>query len=471
MAWTVTNPVSIGSDTRKTDWDNIWDNCQFVYIPFGTIMLFGQSSAPTGWTKKTDWTNNSMLVYATGTPASGGTDDPTSGWTTAISAVNESTHDHSMSSHTHTFGSGNDLAGAGTGVTTTGGPIPSDTGSGSAHTHTITNDSFAPYYQKMIAATKDTGTWVSSNPVSAVGNPMKEPAHWNVLWANILEIYIEATTVCLFGQSTPPAGWTKKTDWTDNSMLVYTTGSISSGGSDTAHIWTTNILSTAENAHTHDLANHYHYLSDEPDVGRAAANYDYQTSGPSVNVTSVSIAAHNHTVNQDTFSPIYQKVIAGVKDSFDWITTDPVAIGDPTKKAQYDIAWNNVSNNAIPATTIMLFGQSSAPTGWTKKTDWTDNSMLVYTTGSISAGGTDNPTATWTTAISFDNESAHTHDMGDHTHTLPAGDVRESGSTTSDTSGGPSTNITGAGSAHTHAINQDSFAFLYQEIIAATKDA
>lgn len=42
----------------------------------------------------------------------------------------------------------------------------------------------------------------------------------------------------------------------------------------------------------------------------------------------------------------------------------------------------------FPAGTVMLFGQTSAPTGWTKDTTNFDNSSLRVVTGSASSGGT-----------------------------------------------------------------------------------
>jgi hypothetical protein len=43
---------------------------------------------------------------------------------------------------------------------------------------------------------------------------------------------------------------------------------------------------------------------------------------------------------------------------------------------------------AFPAGTVMLFAQTSAPTGWTKNTTTGDNSALRVTTGAASTGGT-----------------------------------------------------------------------------------
>lgn len=59
-------------------------------FPTGTVMLFGQNAAPTGWTRKADWTDNSMLVYAA-------SDDIAAGG--SVSAKNR--HVHTGPSHTH----------------------------------------------------------------------------------------------------------------------------------------------------------------------------------------------------------------------------------------------------------------------------------------------------------------------------------------------------------------------------------
>jgi len=45
-------------------------------IPAGSVGVFNQSAAPTGWTRKTDLLEAAFLRYVTGTPGSGGTDDP-----------------------------------------------------------------------------------------------------------------------------------------------------------------------------------------------------------------------------------------------------------------------------------------------------------------------------------------------------------------------------------------------------------
>ncbi len=167
---------------------------QTLDIPSGTVMLFGQSSAPAGWTKKTDWQNNSMLVYTTGNIGNGGSADAK---TFNPNIGNAGAHTHAVASHTHgisgdggtiaemashnheilphaagyTIFNGNFLQGA-LGDTYYGSLNTGSTGGGSTHNHagatggavsttdnpgnhTHTSDSYAPYYQTIIAAIKD----------------------------------------------------------------------------------------------------------------------------------------------------------------------------------------------------------------------------------------------------------------------------------------------------------------------------
>ena len=64
-------------------------------FPAGTVMIFGQNSAPTGWTRKTDWQDNAALCFsASGDPGSGGSMEISSG------------HNHSFDTSDHTHGAG-----------------------------------------------------------------------------------------------------------------------------------------------------------------------------------------------------------------------------------------------------------------------------------------------------------------------------------------------------------------------------
>lgn len=140
----------------------------FTSIPSGTVMLFAQTAAPTGWTKSTTH-NDKALRVVSGTASSGGT--------TAFSTVfaartidranlpNDTVTTSSNGAHTHTI---TGVPAAGSTGTTGGGSIAQTTtsyvtDSQGAHTHTFalnggvtqTAVDFAVQYVDIILATKD----------------------------------------------------------------------------------------------------------------------------------------------------------------------------------------------------------------------------------------------------------------------------------------------------------------------------
>lgn len=182
-------------------------------FPSGTSMLFNQAAAPVGWTKETGWSNSTILVGDT--YGSGGSDNPVS-WSPGVSVDDHSAHTHSGPNHTHigsvhqhimgahnhqwydfaptekwTYNSsgskvpfsagssngypalntdqqtncldfdgytnnkdlGNTLDGGGT--SNTGYSGTGNTGSAGPTTHSVTQETYTPKYQIMIAATKD----------------------------------------------------------------------------------------------------------------------------------------------------------------------------------------------------------------------------------------------------------------------------------------------------------------------------
>ena len=152
----------------------------------------------------------------------------------------------------------------------------------------------------------------------------------------------------------------------------------------------------------------------------------------------------------------------------------------------------------IPAGTVMLFGQTNAPTGFTKLTDQ-DNAALRVVSGSASTGGSQGFTTAFASqtpagsvAITAVSGSAGattltTPQIPSHAHTSPfvydnpsGNSVRNSGG------GGPSgtvtTNVTGGDGSHDHPFsfssgsgtftgNAINLAVKYVDVIRATKDA
>lgn len=155
-------------------------------IPSGAVMLFGQASAPVGWTQKvTGFSDDAMIVVSTtlgGGAGQGGSADARS-YNPLISAIAVGNHTHSTGSHTlttaempahthapqagyatfmsssgNTHGSGGDSYGTFGNTASAGGGLAHNhgaTGSGGAHNHTMNYSNYAPYYFTIIAATKD----------------------------------------------------------------------------------------------------------------------------------------------------------------------------------------------------------------------------------------------------------------------------------------------------------------------------
>lgn len=120
-------------------------------FPAGTLMLFQQTSAPTGWTKQTTHDNKALRVV-NGTAGSGGTTAFTSVFTnqtvtTSISGTSGATtlSLSQIPSHTHTYGPIINVPGGGGNLglaytTSYNGPYDGGTGAaggGGSHSHSV----------------------------------------------------------------------------------------------------------------------------------------------------------------------------------------------------------------------------------------------------------------------------------------------------------------------------------------------
>lgn len=139
------------------------DNSVGQTFPAGTIMLFAQTSAPTGWTKNTTTNNNSALRVVTGAAGTGGTVDFTTAFASqAVAGTNAgytlTTPDIPGHTHNSDFGTG---GATGSGASVTRGSQPAtattSTGGGGSHTHTFTGTAInlAVKYLDVIQASKN----------------------------------------------------------------------------------------------------------------------------------------------------------------------------------------------------------------------------------------------------------------------------------------------------------------------------
>lgn len=138
----------------------------------GTIMLFAQTSAPTGWTKNSSTGDNSALRLVTGSVSTGGSVDFTTAFVSnravTISSLTGSAGATTLTvpqipSHSHNPGAAGGSAAApfppALGVATSG--ATGSTGGGGSHTHPLTVSGgsgtvdLAVKYVDVIRATKD----------------------------------------------------------------------------------------------------------------------------------------------------------------------------------------------------------------------------------------------------------------------------------------------------------------------------
>jgi hypothetical protein len=145
-------------------------------------------------------------------------------------------------------------------------------------------------------------------------------------------------------------------------------------------------------------------------------------------------------------------------------------------------AWASVAPvvpETIPSGTVMLFGQTAAPTGFTKLTDQ-DNAALRVVSGTASTGGSVNfstafasqtPTGSVSvTGGSVGNTTLSTPQIPSHTHSLQANVNPGAGAPIE--AGGPASRATGAtggGGAHNHPFSGQSATFSGNAINLAVK--
>lgn len=153
------------TSTGVTFNDSSTQTTQGVEFPSGTLMLFQQTAAPTGWTKQTSH-NNKALRVVSGTASSGGSVAFTSAFAASLSAGATTLSSSMIPSHSHTLnstsrydigydgpldGEGSDHASARDGVIEN--RTTSSEGGGGSHTHSL--PSFDVQYVDLIIAAKN----------------------------------------------------------------------------------------------------------------------------------------------------------------------------------------------------------------------------------------------------------------------------------------------------------------------------
>ena len=150
-----------------------WTSAAAAGFPTGTVLIFAQTAAPTGWTKNTSTGDNSALRVVTGTASTGGSVAFTTVFTNQTPTINTSglsagattLSTSQIPSHSHTIDTPTDCGGSAgiQRVTATLGNIRStgNTGGGGSHTHSISGSAtssainLAVQYIDVIRATKN----------------------------------------------------------------------------------------------------------------------------------------------------------------------------------------------------------------------------------------------------------------------------------------------------------------------------
>jgi hypothetical protein len=126
--------------------------------------------------------------------------------------------------------------------------------------------------------------------------------------------------------------------------------------------------------------------------------------------------------------------------------------------------------NLIPSGTLMLFQQTSAPTGWTKQTTHNDKALRVVS-GTASSGGT-NAFSTVMAQTTVGGTALTISQIPSHTHAVQTASTSGGGSGTNLAIQGPAdgsiaTTANGSGATHNHTITMS---MAYVDIIIASKN-
>lgn len=262
------------------------------------------------------------------------------------------------------------------------------------------------------------------------------------------------STKTLFYQATVPSGWTQDASQNDKALrVVGSTGGGVAGGSQALSsnvpLSHTHAGISSDGSHTHAYAAHTHGAGVTTNaIGQSSTKVviddgsgflsQYNNSGGSLSahlltgtwaspgsITLGTTGTHDHggvTGSALTdFVFAYCDVIIGTKNAPGGTYTDLTNYWHTGDKADFDpfqqSAFNDAYNlgNLMPSGTIMLFGQASAPAGWTKIASTNDRMLRVVSGIGAGTGGTQ--------LISSGVSLAHTHSLptqATHVHTVPA---------------------------------------------------
>jgi hypothetical protein len=243
-----------------------------------------------------------------------------------------------------------------------------------------------------------------------------------------------------------------------------------------------------------------------------AATYDLTTAGKAL-LDDVDASAQRTTLGLGSVATESTVPVSKGGTGLTTLTANNVILGNGTSNPNFvapGVTGNVLTSNGTTWTstapgggfasgTVMLFGQTSAPTGWTKDTTNFDNSSLRVVTGTASSGGSVNfttafasQTPTGSVTITSVTGSAGattltTPQIPSHTHSITtnrSGSIQpviQYASRSYNTTNVQPTNATGGGGSHDHPFsfssgsgtfsgNAINLAVKYVDVIRATKD-
>ena len=211
--------------------------------------------------------------------------------------------------------------------------------------------------------------------------------------------YSERLKLELQGTGENAGTWGDKTNNNLDVLDAFTAGYLSKdvGGSANVTLTTANASSTSEASNkvielTGTLTGNIHVFLPAKENNYFIYN---NTSGS----YSVSIAATGHGANSSTIAQGSKTLVYCTSDNVEDIFGDDISVTGNVS-ASYFVGDGSSLTNIEPfdSGTLMLFQQTTAPTGWTKQTTH-DNKALRVVTGTASSGGSNTFSGVFNTAV------------------------------------------------------------------------
>jgi hypothetical protein len=269
--------------------------------------------------------------------------------------------------------------------------------------------------------------------------------------------------------------WGDKTNNNLDVLDAFAAGYLSKniGGSANVTLTTANASSTAESSNK--VIELTGTLTGDVTVFIPAKENNYFIYNNTAGSFTVNVAATGHGANSATIAQGAKTLVYCTSDNVEELFGDDINVTGNVS-ASYFIGDGSSLTNIEPFTpgTLMLFQQTTAPTGWTKQTTH-DNKALRVVTGTASSGGSNTFSGVFNTAVAVSGTSnnstvtisgstaghtlilseipSHRHLEGGHVE-FGTGDSESAGTRNTGNDGGARrfyTDYQGGGGSHSHS--------------------